>query len=385
MPFVKLAPLVNSSMSHRILFAAGREAGYVRNYLLIKAVSTLAEVTAITPDRPGSLSLNLLRVLRRLLPALRQPHDLVILGFYGHPLVPIVRRFTSAPMLFDAYVSTWDTLCFDRRKFTPTSVPGRVARWLDVTACRSADRILLDTQAHARFFSESFDLPADRVDYWYIGCDESIFFPRPRPPHTPHEALTVFFYGSYQPLHGVEVIVQAAVLLKEDSRLRFKLIGDGQTQQHAQHIAHQACLTNIEFLPPMPLTNLAAHTASSEICLAGPFGSTAKAQRVIPTKTAQFLAMSRPIIVADSPANRELLVHRQSAYLCDAGQPHSLAEAICTLADDETLRASLAQGGRQLFEDRLSLPRLISDLQPILDRALQARSTASNRSTHASH
>ena len=135
----------------------------------------------------------------------------------------------------------------------------------------------------------------------------------------------------------------------------------------------------------MPIADLALFTASSDICLAGPFGASAKAQRVIPTKTAQFLAMSRPLIASNSPANREMLVHRQSAYLCEIGQPHSLAEAIQTLADDEILRASLAQGGRQLFEDRLSLPHLIADFKPILDRSLQARSAASNRSTHASH
>lgn len=372
-------------MSHRILIATGREATYVRNQLLIKAASELAEVTAITPHRLGSLSLNLLRVLRRLLPALRQPHDLVILGFYGHPLVPIVRRFTSAPILFDAFISTWDTLCFDRQKFAPTSVPGQVARRLDITACGSADRVLLDTQAHARFFSESLNLPIDRVDTWYIGCDEAIFYPRLQPPRATTEPLTVFFYGSYQPLHGVDVIVQAAALLHGDSRLRFKLIGDGQTQQQAQHAAQQSHLTNVEFVPPVPIANLAAQAASSDICLAGPFGSTAKAQRVIPTKTAQFLAMSRPIIASDSPANRELLVHRQSAYLCEAGQPHALAEAIRTLANDEMLRTILAQGGRQLFENRLSLPRLIADLKPILERSLQARSAASSRSTHASH
>ena len=296
-------------MLQRILFAAGREASYVRNHLLIQAASALAEVTAITPDRPGSLSRNLLRVLRRLLPALRQPHDLVILGFYGHPLTPIVRRFTSAPILFDAYVSTWDTLCFDRQKYDPASVPGRAARWLDVTACRSSDRVMLDTQAHARFFIDSFHLPPDHVDTWYIGCDEAIFYPRPRPTRAAAEPLTVFFYGSYQPLHGVEVIVQAAALLNEDDRVRFKLIGDGQTQQQAQQMAQQACLSNIEFLPPVPIADLALLTASSDICLAGPFGASAKAQRVIPTKTAQFLAMSRPLIASNSPANREMLVH----------------------------------------------------------------------------
>ena len=369
--------MTKPSTTHYI-FAAGREASYVRNQLMISAARSLADVTAITPERPGSLSTNLLRVLRRLIAALRQPHELVILGFYSHPLTPIVRRLTHGPILFDAFVSTWDTLCFDRRRFAPGSPVGQAARWLDITACRAADRVLLDTQAHAQFFLDSFDLEPDRIDHWYVGCDESIFHPIQRAPRPAGQPLTVLFYGTYQPLHGVDVIVQAAAILKDEAGLRLKLIGDGQMHQQARQLAQQARLTNVDFLAPVPVTTLASYIAESDICLAGPFGCTAKAQRVIPGKTAQFLGMARAIIATDTPANRELLTHRQSAYLCEAGNPQALAEAIRTLAYDETLRTSLANGGRQLFEQRLSLPRLTADLKPIIARTLYSRSTASN-------
>jgi glycosyltransferase involved in cell wall biosynthesis len=372
-------------MPQHILLAAGREASYIRNHLLLSAARSCAAVTAITPARPGSLSLNLLHVLRRLLPALRQPHDLVILGFYAHPLVPIVRRFTRAPILFDAFVSTWDTLCFDRQKFAPTSLPGRSARWFDLTACHAADHVLLDTRTHARFFIDSFKLDPDRVSSWYVGCDETIFYPRPQPQCTAHEPLTVFFYGTYQPLHGVDVILQAAALVKDDPRLHFKLIGDGQTAVLAHRLARQQQLNNVEFLAPVPLAELATHIAASDICLGGPFGATAKAQRVIPGKTAQFLAMARPVVATATPANNELLVHGQSAYLCRSADPHALAVALQTLADDASLRATLAQRGYELFKHRLSLTRLTADLCPVIDQMLHLRSTASSRSTHASH
>lgn len=371
-------------MSPHILFIAGREATYVRNHLMLAAARTCATVTAITPAHPGSLALNLLRVLPRVLSALRRPHDLIILGFYAHPLVPLVRRLTRRPILFDAFVSTWDTLCFDRQKFAPTSLRGRAVRGFDLAACRAADRVLLDTRAHAQFFIDSFGLDACRVEHWYVGCDEAIFYPRPPVVRPAEAALTAFFYGTYQPLHGVDVIIQAAARLA-DTPIRFKLIGAGQTQHEAYQLARQAQLSNIEFLPPVPITELADYIAASDICLAGPFGHTAKAQRVIPGKTAQFLAMARPVIATQTPANGELLTHRQSAYLCAPGDPAALADALRALAADDALRATLATGGRQLFERRLSLSCLTDELRPILERTLQSRNTASSRSTHASH
>ena len=374
-------------MTNNILFAAGRESSYIRNHLILQAARSISSVTAIAPSQPGSLTRNIFSVLLRLLPALRMPHDLVILGFYAHPLVPLVRRLTAAPILFDAFVSTWDTLCFDRGKFPPNSFRGRRARQLDTLACHSADRVILDTRTHAQYFSDTFGIPSVKINHWYVGCDETIFQPVTYTPRSTVEPMTVFFYGTYQPLHGVDVIVESAALLKDEPNIRFVLIGDGQTFEQSCQIAMKHGLTNIAFHAAAPIATLAGWIASSDICLAGPFGATPKAKRVISGKTAQFLATARPVIAGDSPANRELLVHGVSAYLCQQADPRALAEAIRQLAFDPTLRARIASGGRRLFEERLSLSRLTADLALIIKSALQANAhrAASNRSTHERH
>lgn len=374
-------------MAIRILLAAGRESAYPRNRVLLQALRASSHVTAITPTGSGSLSFDLLGVLLRLIPVLRKEHDLVVLGFYSHPLVPVVRRLTSKPILFDAFVSTWDTLSFDRARFSPRSMRGRLTHWLDNTACRLADHVLLDTYTHARYFIESFDLPPDKVAHWYVGCDESIFRPAPPRRRSITDPFRVLFYGTYQPLHGVDIIVQAAALLQDDPRICFTLIGDGQTSHQVRLLVRDRQLANIELGVPVPLADLPRLIAESDLCLAGPFGSTPKAGRVITGKTSQILAVGRPAIAGDSPANRELLVHGASAYLCRRADPHALAEAIRQLASDPDWCATLAAGGRRLFEERLSQARLTADLAPIIDRTLHsnALSAASNRSTHTSH
>jgi len=349
----------------KILFACGREPGYVRNAMVLRALRSSFDVTAVTDARRGSLTLRLAVIAVRLLRALRRPHDLVYLGFYAHPLVPLARRLTAAPILFDAFISTYDTLCFDRGSLAPNSPGGRLAFKLDQAACTSSDCVLLDTQAHADYFQQTFGLRAQAVQHLYLGCDESLFYPRPAPPS---EVFTILFYVTYQPLHGVETIIRAAARLVPEQRLRFRLIGDGATYRRARTLAEQLRADNVEFCVPVPFARLPDEIARADVCLGGPFGRSGKAQRVITGKTFQFLAMGKPTIVCDSPANRELLEHGGSAMLCPPADPEALAETVRELYTSPVLRQSLGSRGLELFRARLTMDRIARDLGEIVQR-----------------
>ena len=138
----------------RILFTCGREPQYVRNDVLLRALRKRYQMTEITDSRAGSLTARNLRLLPRLLKAVRRnDYDLIFVGFYGYLLVPWLRRVTKRPVVFDAFVSNFDTLCFDRKKFGPDSLMGRMVFHLDRLACHSADLVLLDTAANSLGFS----------------------------------------------------------------------------------------------------------------------------------------------------------------------------------------------------------------------------------------
>lgn len=351
----------------RILFSCGREPGYIRNKVILRALHAQHTLTEVTDSRPGSLTVRSLRVLLRLLPYLRQDnHDLVFVGFYGYLLVPWVRQLTRRPIIFDAFVSNYDTLCFDRQRFSPHSIPGRLAFRLDQVASNAADKVLLDTASHQAYFTETFQLPAKRLGHLYVGCNEDMFFPQPSPGSA--DKFRVLYYSSYLPLHGAEHIIAAAGLLKGQKSLHFRLIGQGMRYASVRRLAEHLNLSNVEFVPPVPFAQLPGEIAAADVCLGGPFGDTPKAWRIIPGKTFQFLAMARPVIAADTPGNRELLTHNESAYLVPLANPEGLATAIRLLHDDNTLREKVATGGYACYQRQCSeavireaLYRILSD------------------------
>jgi glycosyltransferase involved in cell wall biosynthesis len=101
--------------------------------------------------------------------------------------------------------------------------------------------------------------------------------------------------------------------------------------------------------------------AASDVCL-GIFGTSPKASRVIPNKVFDALAAARPVITADTSAAREALAHRDTAWLCPAGDPAALAEAIVELQRDPVLRFDLARRGNVLFRADFSLDAIARQL-----------------------
>lgn len=353
----------------RILYIAGRELTYPRNDVLLRAFERFAQVEVVgSRRRPASLLRNSLRLAFQ--SALRLPsraYDLIFVGFYGHLLMLPAGLLARRPVLFDAFVSTYDTLVDDRQMLRSTSLAGRLAFGLDRAAGRLADHILLDTPQHCDYYARTFGLPLERFSSLPVGCNEDLFHPLPPGPARPGP-LRVLYYTSYMPLHGVEVVIQAAHRLRGEG-LYFRLIGSGPTRSAVQRQAQDLGLDNVEFLSDVPLERLPGELAEADLCLGGHFGGSPKAGRVVPGKVYQVLAMARPLVATATPANLDLLAHGQSAYLCPPQDPDALADGLLRLARDPALRQHLAAGGRARYLETCSEAVITARLQELVEHA----------------
>jgi len=346
----------------RILFISGREIGYIRNRVLLAALRLHHDVIIFTSQLNGTLVRSAAGLARTIVQ--HPPYDVVFAGFYGQPLAIALSRVQRKPVVLDAFVSTYDTLCEDRQRFEPASIPGRLAFWLDAESCKVADLVLTDTAADAAYFHDSFSVPYDKITPVYVGCDERLFFPRP--PAALREGCEVFYYGAFLPLHGALTILRAAELLLDQPAIHFTVGGDGPGLRQAQQLAASLELHNVDFVGWIPTERLPDHIAAADICLGGHFSTIAKAIRVIATKTFQFVAMGKPTIVGDNAATRELFVPGEDVLAVPMGDPAALAGAVLTLAEDVALRSRLAAGGRARFESRVSTSIIAHQLAELI-------------------
>ena len=298
-----------------------------------------------------------LRLARAELRLLRRPaerFDAVIVGYPGHFDLPAARRAArGGPVIFNPLVSLADTLVSDRARFQPGSLPARALSFVDRRALRAADVVVADTEQHARFLAELADL--ERVEVCFVGAEERIF--RPGSPGAFTHAL---FVGKLIPLHGLKTILEAARLAPE---LTFRVVGTGQLDGLLEGRP-----SNVEWVPWIEYELLAGelHVAGAAL---GIFGSSDKAARVIPNKAFQALACATPLVTADTPAARELLVDGESALLVPPGDAQALANALRRLSSDDGLRARIAAGGLAAYRRQASEEVLGRRWLSILERA----------------
>jgi len=353
-----------NSTDIKICYWPGRESNYSRNRVLLKAMYA----TSLNVLDCSAAPKDLFRYFKSFLKFLRsyQKCDIVLIGFLGHFLVPIARIFTRKPIIFDSFVSIYMTMCLDRKKFNPNGILAVLAKWIDKKSCQLADIIICDTNEHIKYFTENYNIDPKKFIRLWVGSDESIMHPQS---HILEKPNLIHFHGEFQSLHGIETIIAAASLIPE---AHFRLIGKGETRKQCEEIVFSLKLYNVEFMDPVPYEQLPRLMSEAKICL-GIFGESIKTQSVIPHKIFEALAVGRPLITADTPASRELLTHKENAYLCNTANAESLAAAIRELQSNEELRQSIAEKGHKTFQEKCSFNVLGNEIQSIIEEFMNKK------------
>jgi len=314
----------------------------------------------------------------------------MVVGYAGHFdlfLAKLLTSFSRKPLVFDALLSLTETVVEDRGLVQRGSLLARLVYLVDKYACRLADLVLLDTEAHIRHFQQDLGVRLDKLRWVSVGADEvycrgtsslagDCFVAKSAPrndtspstlrqssgqaalrtgPSKEGEPFRVVYFGQYIPLHGVNYVVEAAKILEEHPDIRFELVGDGQTYGEASSLAERLQVQNVTFhrtwLAPEDL--IAEHISPADVCL-GAFGDSPKSRRVVPIKVFVALAMGKPVITGDSPAAREVLIHGTDAILCEMANPRALAQAILLLKRNRPLRGKIAKQGYLSFQNKFS-------------------------------
>ncbi len=399
--FFGTGTLVPGYPVNRFLLTALRQAGaHVEECHETLWTGRLHEVYARA--RPWTLAMQAVRALPRYVQLAWRyraagPCDWIIVGYPGYVdmiwarLLGLRRR---RPIALVAFISLYDTVVADREQASAGSWRARLLRWVDRRAFDAADVVLVDTLAQARHYAQVFKLPRTRFQRSFVGHEFCDMMPAsagstgtgaPNQPvaeqptagaasgaasgmtppgskvttagdavgsSTTPGPLQVLFFGTYVPLHGVDVILRAAHRLREEQGVRFRLIGAGQLLTDMRRLAAQLELKNVEFRTDwMDAAQLRRQVLAADVCL-GIFGVTAKAARVIPYKVLGALALARPVVSRDGPAIRELLSDGESAILCAPGDPAALAGALLRLRDDAHLATRLAAEGHRAYVEQ---------------------------------
>ncbi len=343
----------------KVLYVAGREKTYSRTHNVLKALTRqgFEVIGCFPPDRSFRHYPKL--ILKAIFHARRC--DVIIVGFYGQLILPFMRLYLFKPIIFDMYVATYDTMIQDRA----VAKPGSIKAWLykagDIIACRLSTVIILETQDHIRDFARKFRVPKEKFQRIFLAVDGDKIFPVAG---NNKGHFLVHFHGEYAPFHGVEYIIRAAHLLRNEN-INFQIVGRGITFERDVALAGELGLQNIRFIDPVPYEELRTLMAKADICL-GIFGGNERMLRVTTNKVIESIAMKKPLITGRNEPVQELLRHEESVYLVERANAGALADAILHLKKNAGLRERIAENGYKVFRQYCTIDQLGESLKRLV-------------------
>lgn len=322
------------------------------------------KLTNLTSEKDAALLPSILRILQkfRIIPTILKNIDvikgcdLLYVGFPGHfdmPAAYIVSRIFRKPIVFDPVITLVDTFTDDVGAVRKNSPKALIIKILEKFFYKLADRILVDTNVLKKYFVKEFGVPEERLKVIPLGADEKIYKYKK---HTPakEKDIKVVYYGLYNPLHGVEYIIKAARLLKNNSHIEFLLIGKGKTYPQMLELSKKYKLSNIKFYPEMTEKDALQTLQNGDIFI-GFLQSLPSVERFIANKIFQGLALGKAVITADSEAVRDAFVDQKNIFLCRPKSERSVADAILKLQANPRLLVSISANGYTTFTNEYSM------------------------------
>lgn len=289
--------------------------------------------------------------IRLVLLKLRWRPDVYVVAFRGYEMLLLMRlAFVRKPIVFDEMINLVEYLREHGKLREGTAADARMRKfykWMTGN-CRV---ILADTPAHAEYSANVTGLSLDGFLTVPVAADEKLFYPKAE--KTNPGQFTVFYYGNgMTPLHGLEHVLSAAVLLKERKNVRFNIVGGKQKAANACAAA-VAKGANIVHEKWVPFEELPKRARQAGLCLGGPFGKTLQSQFVVTGKTTQFLACAAPVLVGANKTNY-MFANKDNCLLVPPASPKAIAEAISWAADHPAVLHKIGLSGRKLYESHFS-------------------------------
>ena len=275
-------------------------------------------------------------------------YDVMLIGYPGQfdsYLARLLTWWRRKPMALDILMSLY--LVAEERGLTQKSpFTANLIFQLEKGGLKLPNLLISENSAYETYYRERYHLPANRFQRVPHGADETVYHPRPLT--LPTDTFRVTYHGTYLPSHGLDVIIGAALLLREQTDIQFHFYGTGPEKERLELIVLGENLKNVTFHGFVSRDELLNGLAQSHVIL-GVFGTTRQSHYTIQNKVWEGLAMGCAVISGDSAVVRETLMHQKHLYLIKRNNPQALAEAIGTLKSEPELREAMAAAGYNHF------------------------------------
>lgn len=236
------------------------------------------------------------------------------------------------------------------------------AEWLESFLMRKAMCVTTVTHAFMEHFIKNRGVPRSQVVFLPNGADTEQLRPLPFDEEyarkmgiNGRKAFT--FAGTHAIYQGLDLILDAAALLKRRKDIVIVMVGDGPERARLIERAQHESLENVLFKvsPFSDMGRLMSITHASLVVLR----ATEVSKKMRLSKTIPPLSCGVPVIYAGWGESAQIIENEKVGIVTEPGDATALAMAIEKLTDDNMLRLEMGKRGRSLVERDFSWKEIV--------------------------
>ncbi len=188
-------------------------------------------------------------------------------------------------------------------------------------------------------------------------------------PSVQKERNTACYIGGLEEPRGITQIVKAAY----QAKCKLYLAGPFSTVEYRNTLEQMKEYSCVEYLGILDRDGIKDLLLKSSIglCMLLNVGQYYK-MRNLPTKIYEYMSMGLPVVINDSPFNKEFLQSTMIGKTADPLDVEQSAHAIRTLLDDETLQTECCANGREAIRTRYCWDKEQGNLLNLYEKLLKS-------------
>lgn len=177
--------------------------------------------------------------------------------------------------------------------------------------------------------------------------------------------FAVVYAGIHGIAQGLEVLVDAAEIIKEEKKIQIVFIGEGPEKPMLMNKVKEKKLENVTFLPMQDKKDMPKIIASMDATVV-PLKKLDIFKGALPSKMFENLASEIPIVLAVEGEAENLINDAQAGIVVEPENSKEIAKAILKLHKNKELREILGKNGRNYVMNNFSREAIARKLENIL-------------------
>lgn len=187
------------------------------------------------------------------------------------------------------------------------------------------------------------------------------------------------FIALYSGLHGLaqglEQIVEAATLLRENKKIKFVFIGDGVEKPKLMKKTKESELKNVSFLDSVPSKEIPYFLAAADVILVP---LKLHIPGAVPSKLYEAMASGKPVLLIAEGEAADVVDKAKAGLIFPPKDIDGVVDGLLQLCNNEDLRQMMGTNGRKAAVQHFDRNKIASSFIKFLEENLNHLQTKSN-------